>query len=209
MAPEEIESLPTCSINYSGDFKPEDFRGVRLDAIYKIDADGNASPDQEADSRNAADLFGRLHELPLKKMPPCVSEAYRLTWVPSFHRTTTVRIWGSDDGFFVDTKRLERTAENRNGSVFTETSRKLSLNEWETVRGAVDKFDFWQVASTKNEPIPNDGAAWLLEGMKSGNYHSVFRIGPDVEYERLIRKLFAASGENTEIDLYLSAESLN
>ena len=207
--PGAVESLPLCAITYPDKVKPEDFRGLRLNPIYRIDVEGYASPDQGADSRNAAELFSRLRELPLGKMPTCVSEVYRLTWVPSFHRTTTARIWASEDGYLINTKRLERTAENRNGHTYTETTRQLSDGEWQSFRDSIDKFDFWHVASTEDEPIPNDGAAWLLEGSKAGEYHSVFRIGPNIEFERLIRKIFATSGETTEIDLYLTAAPAN
>jgi len=208
MIPDPVRSPPACEISYQGDLRPEDFRGIRLSPDYALDVAGKSSPNyEEASARSAADLFSRFHELPLTKMPSCVSEAYRLTWVPSFHRTTTVRIWASEDGYFITAKRLERTAENRNGFAYTEAGRQISSANWNEIRTAIGKFDFWNLPANQNEALPNDGAAWLLEGWQNGRYHNVLRISPDSEFERSIRAFFALTGEQTEIDLYLTAGS--
>lgn len=204
---EVVEAPQACQISYPVNLKAEDFRGIRLSPDYRLAIQGQEDPDHaEASARNAADIFGRFHEMPLTKMPSCVEEVYRLTWVPSFHRTTTVRAWRSEDGYFIVIKRLERTPENRNGYAHTEKSRQISLREWEDLRQTIDNFDFWNIPSLEDEALVNDGAAWLLEGSAKARYHNVLRTLPDAGYERSIRKIFSLSQERTEIDLYLGAD---
>ena len=197
-----------CQITYNGNMSPADFKGVRLSPDYQLAIQGKASSDYEEESAKvAADLYGRFHELPLAEMPDCVSEIYRLTWVPSFHRTTIVRVWSSTAGRFLTIKRLERTHENKNGTNYTETTRTLTDREWDSVVSVVKSSNFWNIASTEKEAVPNDGAGWLIEGSGQHQYHSVFRLSPDPDLVRLIRELFALSGENTEIDNYLPEDA--
>jgi len=171
---------------------------------YRLDIQGKPDPQYEEESaKTAAELFGRFHELPLGKMPECVSETYRLTWVPSFHRTTVVRVWSSNDGWFVTIKRLDRTPENRNGTNYTETTRQLTNTEWQNTIDSINAYNFWNSSSTEKEPLPNDGASWLIEGNRRNQYHNVFRVSPEPGLVRIIRTMFALTGENTEIDKYL------
>lgn len=207
--PEAVVFPSQCEIAYLEDMTAADFRGIRLSPDYRLAIQGKHSTEyEEASAKEAAELFGRLRENPLSKMPDCVSETYRLTWVPSFHRTTIVRMWSSSDGRFVTIKRLERTADNRNGSDFTEKTRKLSDAEWENAVLLINSHGFWSDESIIKEALPNDGAGWLIEGNRKDKYHSVFRISPDPDLERIIRAMVALTGEKTEIDKYLPDEVL-
>ncbi len=116
-------------------------------------------------------------------------------------------MWSSVDGQFVTIKRLERTSENRNGSNFTETTRRLSNLEWEGTVNSIDTNSFWSVASTVEEALPNDGAGWLIEGHRKDKYHSIFRVSPDRRLTQVIRNMFALTEEKTEIDKYLPDEA--
>lgn len=204
---ESREPVSQCQITYREDLKPADFTGVRLTPDYQLDIDGKQSAKYEEESAiAAADLFGRFHELPLSKMPACVAETYRLTWLPSFHRTTIVRVWSSTDGWFLAIKRLERTPDNKNGTSYTETTRQLTSTESEDLVHSINAYDFWNTSSTRTESLPNDGASWLIEGYRRNQYHNVFRISPDPALARIIRNMFALSGESTEIDKYLPDE---
>lgn len=207
VSPEAVDAPSQCEITYRENWKASDFKGVRLSPDYRLYIQGTRSPDYEEKSANdAAELFGRLHENPLNKMPDCVSETYRLTWVPSFHRTSIVRFWSSTDGQFVTIKRLDRTPENRNGVNFTENTRRLTAMEWDDTINLISAYDFWNIAPTKKEALPNDGAGWLLEGSRGNQYHTVFRVTPDPNLARIIRNVFALTHENTEIDKYLPDE---
>lgn len=204
---EPVEVPSQCQITYREDLKPTDFKGVRLMPDYRLAVEGKPSPKYgEESAKAAADLFGRFRELPLGKMPDCVLETYRVAWVPSFHRTTIVRVWSSSDGSFVTIKRLERTPENKNGTNYTETTRRLTSTEWESTINSLNDHGFWNISSAEQEALPNDGASWLIEGYRRNQYHNVFRISPDPGLVRIIRKMFALTGENTEIDKYLPNE---
>ena len=197
-----------CLFTYREDLKSADFKGVRLMPDYQLALQGKPSPNHEEESaRAAADFFGRFQEPPLGKMPDCVSEAYRLTWVPSFHRTTIVRVWSSNDGQFITIKRLDRTPENRNGNHYTETTRPLTNAEWEGTITLINAYDFWNISSAEKEPIPNDGASWLIEGNRRNQYHNVFRLLPAPNLIRIIRHMVALTGEDAEVDLYLPDEA--
>ena len=209
-SPEAVDPPGQCEIKYRENWTATDYEGVRLSPDYQLVIQGKSSPEYDkASAKEAADLFGRFHENPLSKMPDCVSETYRLTWVPSFHRTTIVRMWSSIDGRYVTIKRLERTSENRNGSTFTETTRRLSDLEWESTVNSINAYDFWNVASMVKESLPNDGADWLVEGHRKDKYHNIFRISPGHGLTQVIRNLFALTGEKTEIDKYLPDEALH
>ena len=199
-----VAPVPTCNIAYDETLKPDEFRGVHLSPDYMLAIQGKVDPDYEVRSaKDAADLFSRFHEPPLPKLPNCVTAAYRITWVPSFHRTSIVRVWRSEDGQFITIKRLERTANNRNGYSYSEKTRRISIGDWKAVQSVVEKIQFWSQPSTELEPLPNDGAGWLIEGRCLDCYHSVFRINPEPGLEMFIRGIFAMTGEKTEIDEYL------
>src|SRR5687767_12343459 len=39
----------------------------------------------------------RFREFPLEESPSNINESYRLTWVPTFHKPTVIRVWRSGE----------------------------------------------------------------------------------------------------------------
>lgn len=155
-------------------------------------------------NKDEAKLFARFRELPLNRQPTCVDESYRLTWIPTFHSPTVIRFWRSGDKHFIVTKRLDGKGGyglgNYNGEIFYQ----LTANEWNDFTDLINQDSFWNMPSRIEEPKPNDGAAWMLEGNAKGNYHFVSRISPSKELNEIFRRLFKLSKVETEYELYLS-----
>lgn len=159
--------------------------------------------DEKANAEVTANLFRRFREAPLTSPAACVDESYRLTWMPTFHAPTVIRLWRSGDKYFIVTKRLNGKGGYELGELETEQSRALSAEEWRSFKSLVDQSWFLRLHSTVEEPIPNDGATWTFEGFSDSRFHSVFRITPSDELTRLFKKIFDLTGVETEYKRYL------
>ncbi len=164
--------------------------------------DPNIHP-YEYGSEERANLFMPFRELPLETSPTCVEESYRLTWLPTFHSPTVIRVWRSDNKYFIVTKRLSGMGGYGFGYLNVEQTRSLTETEWHNFVNRLNQSSYWEIPSTIDEPMPMDGAAWMLEGLRGGNYHFVHRISPSEELSEIIRHLFNLTGIETEHESYL------
>lgn len=178
---ETPQKTPDCIQQYDASIRPNDYGDV-----------------------NKANLFARFRELPLDKLPACIDESYRLTWIPTFHAPTVVRIWRSGDKHFIVTKRLDGKGGYGMGNFNGETVRSITAEEWNGFVNLLHQESFWNMPSEIKEPLPNDGAAWTFEGVNGGQYHLVFRITPSDKLSEIFRSLFKLTGIETEHELYLS-----
>lgn len=165
--------------------------------------DASISPN-DYDDVNKANLFARFRELPLDKLAACVDESYRLTWIPTFHAPTVIRVWRSGDKYFIVTKRLDGKGGYGMGNFNGETVRSITAEEWNGFINHLHQESYWKMPSEIKEPLPNDGAAWTFEGANGGQYHLVFRITPSDKLSKIFRSLFKLTGVETEHELYLS-----
>lgn len=163
----------------------------------------NISPNDYGDT-NKASLFARFRELPLDKQPACVDESYRLTWIPTFHAPTVIRVWRSGEKYFIVTKRLDGKGGYGMGNFNGEMVRSLTAEEWLSFVNLINQESFWSMPSEIMEPLPNDGAAWTFEGTNGGEYHFIFRIMPSDKLRNIFRSLFKLTSVETEHELYLS-----
>lgn len=165
--------------------------------------DASVSPNSYGDV-NKADLFARFRELPLDKQPTCVDESYRLTWIPTFHAPTVIRVWRSGEKYFIVAKRLDGKGGYGLGNFNGETIHSLTAEEWFGFVNLLNQEPFWNMSSEIKESLPNDGAAWTFEGTNGGQYHFIFRIMPSNKLKDIFRSLFKLAGLETEHELYLS-----
>jgi hypothetical protein len=148
-------------------------------------------------------FFAAFQEPPLYAMPDCVDEAYSLTWIPSFHPPVLVRLWRSGNKSFMLAKELDSKGWSKFGNLKETNARPLTAFEWRDLTDLLNRSSFWQLPSTINENLPEDGAVWLVDGLKSKQYQWVRRRVPNEQYAEICKHLIRLSGLETAHSLYL------
>ena len=105
-------------------------------------------------------------------------ESYRFLWLRSFHHPVAVRVWSSGDEHFLVVKQLDGAGGYAPGRLSVNRTRPLSKDEWDEFVRLLDGICYWQLP-TEDSRLGNDGAQWILEGVKDGRYHIVDRWSPD------------------------------
>ena len=136
-------------------------------------------------------------------MPDCVDEAYSLTWIPSFHAPALVRVWRSGDQAFMVAKGLDTQGWSKFGKVKEANSRPLTNFEWRDFTDLLNRKSYWELTSTADEISPQDGAVWLIDGLRSRKFHWVRRRVPNEAYGEICKHLIRLSGLETAHALYL------
>lgn len=149
------------------------------------------------------EVYRAFQELPLYTMPDCVDEAYSLTWIPSFHEPVLVRVWRSGDQAFLVAKRLDSKGPSGFGKLKEANVRPLTNFEWRDLTETLKRNSYWELSSTTPEIIPNDGAVWLFDGLRSKQFHEVIRWVPNESYAEICKHLIRLSGLETAHALYL------
>jgi len=148
-------------------------------------------------------LIAAFQEPPLYAMPDCVDEAYSLTWIPSFHPPTLVQLWRAGNRSFMVAKELDTQGWSKFGSIKETNSRALTQFEWRDFTDLLNRASFWDLPSTVNETLPQDGAVWLVDGLRAKQYHWVRRRVPNEPFGDVSKHLIRLSGLKTAHALYL------
>jgi len=148
-------------------------------------------------------FFAAFQEPPLYAMPACIDEAYSLTWIPSFHAPVLVQVWRSGNRYFMVGKSLDSKGWSKPGNIKETNARALTPFEWRDWTDALNRASYWSMTSTANELSPNDGAVWLIDGLRAKEYHWVRRRVPDEQFGELAKHLIRLSGLETAHALYL------
>jgi hypothetical protein len=64
------------------------------------------------------------------------------------------------------------------GTLSTNTSRKLTAQEAQSLLSRVESGGFWNAPNPVNDQTGTDGSQWIIEGVKAGRYHVVDRWMP-------------------------------
>jgi hypothetical protein len=148
-------------------------------------------------------FFSAFQELPLYAMPDCVAEAYSLTWIPSFHPPVLVRVWRSGNNGFMVAKVLDSKGWSKFGNLKETNARPLTAFEWRDFTNLLNRSSYWELPSTADEILPQDGAVWLVDGRRAKQYHWVRRRVPSEQYAEICKYLIRVSGLETAHALYL------
>jgi hypothetical protein len=148
-------------------------------------------------------LFTAFQEIPLYSMPDCVDEAYGLTWIPSFDAPVLVRVWRSGNRSFMIAKELDTRSWSTLGNIKETNARSLTEFEWRDFTDLLNRASYWDLPSTVDEPLINDGAVWLVDGLSSKQYHWVRRRIANDQYAEICKHLIRLSGLETAHSLYL------
>jgi hypothetical protein len=98
-------------------------------------------------------------------------ETYRFLWLRSFHRPIAVRVWRAGDRYFLVAKELDGAGGYAPGNIIVNKSRQLTSEEWITFMRLLEQSCFWNLAPEDTNTRGNDGAEWVVEGVKQGRYH--------------------------------------
>lgn len=147
-------------------------------------------------------VLARFNEMPLKNLPACVDESYRLIWVPTFHSPVVVRIWRSGEKYFLVAKQLDGQGGYGMGNLASDETRPLTENEWVTFINLLQRASYWDMPSVDYARLPNDGASWIIEGSKNKRHHEVRRYAPSKEFRESCVYLLKSSGLKTEYEKY-------
>jgi hypothetical protein len=104
-------------------------------------------------------------------------ETYRFLWLRSFHHPVAVRVWASNDGHFINVKQTNGAGGYEPGTLITDQTRRLTDTEWDHFITLLERSCYWQL-SAENDEMGNDGARWILEGVRERRYHVVDRWSP-------------------------------
>ena len=148
-------------------------------------------------------VLDRFQEMRLDELPTCVDESYRLIWIPTFHSTVSVRIWRSGEKQFLVTKQLDgRGGGYGMGRLAFQDLRSLSDDEWNEFMRLLRQSGYWDLPTQDELLPPEDGAAWVIEGVRNGKLHLVNRRTPSSEFREASVYLVKLSGLKTEIEKY-------
>ncbi len=97
-------------------------------------------------------------------------EIYRFTLIPSFRQIMSIRVYQSGEKSFFMVKEFGVERDN--------IKRQLHKKEWQNILTHVKTSSFWSLKSNIDD-AGNDGARFIIEGVKNGKYHVVDRWMPD------------------------------
>lgn len=107
-------------------------------------------------------------------------ESYRFLWLRTFHHPIAVRIDLSKDGSAVLTTKMASGAAgfpNKRGYMIENISRPLLPEQTQELLLELNRTCFWQLPAV-DQYRGDDGAEWIVEGVKNGKYHLVTRWSP-------------------------------
>ena len=109
-------------------------------------------------------------------------ESYRFLWLRTFHHAVVIRINVLKNGtgkLFAKSSSGEAGFAEPNRKIVEDISRSLSRDELRRFLKALNETRFWSIPTVrKADQTGEDGADWLLEGVKDGKYHAVLRWSP-------------------------------
>jgi len=105
------------------------------------------------------------------------TQSYRFLWLRSFHHAISIRIDLNEDGTSSLVCKIAGGATGRPGKLIK--NRSFSLNQMQTSRFLehVERSKFWKLPPVLDDGGV-DGAQWIMEGVRYGDYHVVDRWSP-------------------------------
>jgi hypothetical protein len=107
------------------------------------------------------------------------AESYRFLWLPTFHHPIVVRVGLQADGSWILVTKVASGAGGYSpGTLTTNASRQLTVEEVQRFRSKVENGGFWNAPNPINDQTGTDGSQWIVEGVKAGHYHVIDRWTP-------------------------------
>ena len=102
-------------------------------------------------------------------------EIYRFTWLRSFHAPVVIKIQKHDFNFIFTAKKLRPEYKDYPAEVIVSDSVFISWFKWYHFKNKLNNTSFWNMPMDDNADIGTDGARWIIEGFKDGQYHFIDR----------------------------------
>jgi hypothetical protein len=155
---------------------------------------------EQEDSLN--DWYGKflkgLGERSLLDISNQKTEVYRFLWLRTFHHPIFVRIERKHNEINLYTKESNGAGGYELGKISRSFNRKLNETEWYNFLNLLEKANYWKL-QTKEEILEEDGAQWILEGVKDERYHVVDKQSPgNDDYGEACIYLLKLSGIDTD-----------
>lgn len=130
---------------------------------------------------------------------PAGQEIYRFLWLRTFRHPIFVRVERRQNEFKLFTKELNGAGGYEPREVLRDESRNLDQTEWCEFLKLLEQANYWALSTDLSDDSGNDGAQWILEGVKENRYHVVDRWTPRTgEYRAACLYLLRLSG--VEVD---------
>lgn len=104
------------------------------------------------------------------------TETYRFLWLRSFHNPVAVRAFRRGDDYRLEAVILNGAGGYEPGRVSRRVTKELSHDQWRTMIARLEEIQFWQMpTSNTGDTVGFDGAQWIVEARRDGQYHTVDR----------------------------------
>jgi len=133
------------------------------------------------------------------------AEVYRFLWLRTFDHPLFVRLENRRNEIKLFTAELDGAGGYRPGNVLRSDEFSVSEDDFCDFLLLLEKADYWNTP-VEDDSLGNDGAQWILEGVRQGRYHVVDRWTPRTgEYREACLFLLKLSGidmDRLKDDLY-------
>ncbi len=149
---------------------------------------GTFSPDQVRENglvKAYSATLAAMDEPVLSRMAGNNIEIYRFLWFRSFHPAVVVRVWSAGTEQCMSVKQLDGLGQYVNGehvlpkNLAVDTNRPLAEGEWKKFIELLARADVWSMPTVDGRPSAEDGAFWIMEGVRNQQYHVVDRQSPN------------------------------
>ena len=118
-----------------------------------------------------------MNEPPLRSVADESDEAYRFLWLRTFHHPVAVLVSRRGNRYQQRATILSGAGGYEPGSILETRSKLLDVEQWTRMSASVAKAQFWEIP-TDGDSIGWDGAEWIVEGWRAGEYKAVSRWSP-------------------------------
>jgi len=105
------------------------------------------------------------------------TESYRFVWLRSFHNPVSIRIDLHSDGTSLLIRKMTTGVTGRAGRLIQNETFTLDHSQTSRFLERIEQYRFWKLPPVL-EDRGDDGAQWIIEGVRDGNYHIADRWSP-------------------------------
>lgn len=116
-------------------------------------------------------------------------EIYRFTWLRTFHNPVSIRLEKQQNIIRLFAKISSGKGGYQPGKIMFDTTMSISTTGWNNLKNKIAYTNFWHLKTEKTDRDGNDGSEWIIEAIKSNNYHMVTRWTPSLEREGNFRNI--------------------
>ncbi len=123
-----------------------------------------------------------MGEPALSQLDDQVAEAYRFLWLRTFHQPVALRLQSTGGLKTLVVKQLSGAGGYQPGVLVVDAVIEIEDQDWDAFKRLLDHSNYWQLSETNEAVSGADGASWVLEAVRDGQYHIVDRWSPDEKH---------------------------